>query len=234
MHLLWEAPSCALQPLARTSSVSSRPCCQFCMPGVHRYAPSTICGPGSSTWGALAGTHKGLTSCSIYTRGANKPALWDAMGLGMVMIPARHALPSEGNTDVRQDRATAEMSQSALRLPILCHSHNESLTACQGHPFPSIGYHSVCATVLPGRILPFLGCSPAPHCPHISHAHTRMSLPPAVFIGICGTQPVRCDCACQVPCLSDSLVPLTVLQGRKVAGSPGSLVLPFSCPFLTP
>lgn len=46
------------------------------------------------------------------------PALWDAMGLGMVIIPACHALPSEGNTGVRQDRATAEKSQSALRLPL--------------------------------------------------------------------------------------------------------------------
>lgn len=40
------------------------------------------------------------------------------MGLGTVMIPACHALPSEGNTDVRQDRTTAEMSQLALRLPL--------------------------------------------------------------------------------------------------------------------
>lgn len=48
------------------------------------------------------------------------PALWDATGLGTVMIPACHALPSEGNADVRQDRAPAEMSQSALpvRLPL--------------------------------------------------------------------------------------------------------------------
>lgn len=53
----------ALQPLADTGSASSRPCCQFCMPGVHRHAQGTICGPGSSTWGALAGIHKSLTFC---------------------------------------------------------------------------------------------------------------------------------------------------------------------------
>lgn len=46
------------------------------------------------------------------------PALWDARRPGMVMIPARHVLPSEGNTDVRQDRATAKMFQSALRVPL--------------------------------------------------------------------------------------------------------------------
>lgn len=30
------------------------------------------------------------------------PALWDARGLGMVVIPARHTLPCEGNTDVSE------------------------------------------------------------------------------------------------------------------------------------
>lgn len=76
------------------------------------------------------------------------PALWDAMGLGMVIIPACHVMPSEGNTDERQDRATAEKSQSALRLPLTSATAMVNLIACQGHPCPSTGQHCVCAAVL--------------------------------------------------------------------------------------